>query len=106
MDAPFHVVLLQTEYTSIEDAPRESLAEHISRSKRWHAEGRLVMAGAFLDRPGEPLQTMAVTRTRQDAEEYASGDPFVLAGSARLIAIRPWADILGLPGFTAAGTSG
>jgi uncharacterized protein len=99
MGAPFHVVLLQTEYTSIEDAPRAALAEHVARSKQWHAEGRLVMAGAFLDRPGEPLQTMAVTRTREDAEEYASGDPFVVAGSARVETIRPWADILGLPGF-------
>jgi uncharacterized protein len=96
MEAPFHVVLLQTDYTSIGDAPGEALAEHVARSKQWHADGRLVMAGAFLDRPGEPLQTMAVTRTREDAEEFAAGDPFVLAGSARLTAIRPWADILGV----------
>jgi uncharacterized protein YciI len=53
------------------------------------------MAGAFLDRPGEPMQTMAVVRTREDAEEFASGDPFVIAGTARLTAIRPWGDILG-----------
>jgi uncharacterized protein YciI len=96
METPFHVVLLQTDYTSIEDAPRETIAEHIARSRQWHADGRLVMAGALLDRPGEPLETMAVTRTRQDAEEFAAGDPFVLAGKARLTAIRPWADILGV----------
>jgi uncharacterized protein YciI len=64
------------------------------------------MAGAFLDRPGEPLQTMAVTRTREDAEEFASGDPFVLAGTARVTAIRPWADILGLPRVTGSDTPG
>jgi uncharacterized protein len=96
MEAPFYVVLLQTDYTSIEDAPKEALAEHVARSRQWHAEGRLVMAGAFLDRPGEPLQTMAVLRSHEDAEEFASGDPFVLAGTARLTAIRPWADILGV----------
>ena len=96
MDAPFHVVLLQVDYTAIEDVPVGPLAEHVARSKRWHADGRLVMAGAFLDRPGEPMQTMAVTRTREDAEEFAAGDPFVLAGAARVTAIRPWADILGL----------
>jgi uncharacterized protein YciI len=96
MDAPFHVVLLEVDYTSLDDVPREPLAEHVARSRQWHADGRLLMAGAFLDRPGEPIQTMAVTRTRQDAEEFAAGDPFVVAGTARVTAIRPWADILGI----------
>ena len=96
MDAPFHVVLLQVDYTSMEEVPQEALAEHVARSQQWHADGRLLMAGAFLDRPGEPIQTMAVTRTRQDAEEFAAGDPFVVAGTARVTAIRPWADILGV----------
>jgi uncharacterized protein YciI len=54
------------------------------------------MAGAFLDRPGEPIQTMAVVRTAEDAEEFAAGDPFVAAGTARVTAVRPWADILGI----------
>jgi len=54
------------------------------------------MAGAFVDRPGEAMQTMAVLRTREDAEEFAAGDPFVVAGTARVTAVRPWADILGL----------
>lgn len=96
MEAPFHVVLLEVDYTSLDDVPREPLAQHIARSRQWHADGRLLMAGAFVDRPGEPIQTMAVTRTRQDADEFAAGDPFVVAGSARVTAIRPWADILGL----------
>ena len=96
MDAPFHAVFLEIDYTSLDDVPREQLAEHMTRSKQWHAEGRLVMAGAFLDRPGEPMQTMAVARTREDAEEYAAGDPFVVDGTARVAAIRPWADILGV----------
>jgi len=95
MEAPFHVVLLDVDYIAMEEVPREPLAEHVARSRRWHADGRLIMAGAFLDQPGEPIQTMAVVRTRQDAEEFASGDPFVIAGTARVIAIRPWADILG-----------
>jgi uncharacterized protein YciI len=96
MDAPFHVVFLQVDYASLEEVPREPLEEHVARSRKWHADGRLIMAGAFLDRPGEPIQTMAVVRTRQDAEEFAAGDPFVVAGTARVTAVRPWADILGL----------
>jgi uncharacterized protein YciI len=96
MDAPFHVVFLQVDYTSIDDVPREPLAEHVGRARQWHADGRLLMAGAFADQPGEQIQTMAITRTRRDAEEFAAGDPFVLAGTARVTAIRPWADILGI----------
>jgi len=96
MDAPFHVVFFQVDYTSLDDVPREQLQEHVARSRRWHAEGRLLMAGAFGDRAGEPMQTMAVVRTRQDAEEFATGDPFVVAGTARVTAVRPWDDILGL----------
>lgn len=96
MDVPFHVVFLQVDYTSLDEVPREPLEEHVTRSRRWHSDGRLLMAGAFVDRPGEPIQTMAVVRTRQDAEEFAAGDPFVVAGTARVIAVRPWADILGL----------
>ena len=95
MDAPFHVVFLQVDYTSIDEVPHEPLAEHVARSRQWYADGRLLMAGAFLDQTGEPMQTMAVVRTHQDAEEFAAGDPFVMAGTARVTAIRPWADILG-----------
>jgi uncharacterized protein YciI len=96
MDAPFHAVFLEVDYTSLDEVPRELLAEHMTRSREWHAKGRLLMAGAFLDRPGERLQTMGVLRSREDAEEFAKGDPFVVDGTARIIAIRPWADILGL----------
>jgi uncharacterized protein YciI len=96
MEAPFQVVLFQVDYASLDDVPRDQLEEHAARSRRWHTEGRLLMAGAFLDRPGEPIQTMAVVRTRQDAEEFAAADPFVVAGTARVTAVRPWADILGL----------
>jgi len=96
MDAPFHAVFLEADYASLDEVPRELLAEHMTRSQEWHAEGRLLMAGAFLDRPGEPLQTMGVLRSRDDAEEFAAGDPFVVAGAARISAIRPWADILGV----------
>lgn len=96
VDAPFHVVFFQVDFTSLDEVPREQLGEHVDRSRQWQADGRLLMAGAFLDRPGEPIQTMAVVRTRQDAEEFAAGDPFVVAGTARVTALRPWADILGL----------
>lgn len=46
METPFQVVFLQTDYTSLEEAPRETIAEHVARSRQWHADGRLVMKRA------------------------------------------------------------
>jgi uncharacterized protein len=96
--APYFVAFLETKYASIEEARRlapDALAAHVARSQQWHADGRLLMAGAFLDRPEEPVGTMAVLRTREDAEEFVAGDPFVLVDMVARSDVRPWADILG-----------
>ena len=97
MAPPYFVVFLETTYASLEEvrevAP-DDLAAHVARSKQWHEEGRLVMAGAFLDRPEEPVNTMGVLISREDAEEYVAGDPFVLKGMATCSDIRPWANML------------
>jgi uncharacterized protein len=53
------------------------------------------MAGAFLDNLDEPLTTMGIFTTREDAEEYAKGDPFILNGTVTKWYIREWANILG-----------
>jgi uncharacterized protein YciI len=96
--APYFVAFLETRYASIEEARRlapDTLAAHVARSQQWHADGRLLMAGAFLDRPEEPVSTMAVLRTREDAEEFVAGDPFVLAEMVERSSIRAWANVLG-----------
>lgn len=92
----FFVVFMTTRFSSFADVQREApeqLAEHIRTSKQLHAEGRLLMAGAFLDRPDEPLRTMGVLRTRDDAQRYAENDPFVRAGLVEEWYIRQWANI-------------
>jgi uncharacterized protein YciI len=53
------------------------------------------MAGAFLDRPDEPLRTMGVTRTYEDAKDYAEHDPFLRAGHIEDWDIRRWGNIFG-----------
>jgi hypothetical protein len=97
MQAQYFVVLFRTRYASlaevIEQAPAD-LAAHIARSKQWHEEGRLLMAGAFLDRPEEPVSTMVVLASREDAEEYVAGDPFVVKGMVASSDIRLWANML------------
>jgi uncharacterized protein len=71
------------------------LFAHIARSKELHANGKVLMAGAFLDNLDEPLTTMGIFTTREDAEEYAKGDPFILNGTVTKWYIREWANILG-----------
>ncbi len=56
---------MTTRFQSFPDVQREApeqLAEHVATSKRLHREGLLLMAGAFLDRPGEPVRTMGRAR--------------------------------------------
>jgi hypothetical protein len=52
------------------------------------------MAGAFLDQPDQPLTTMGLFKSRQDAEEFVKGDPFVISGAVKNWQIREWANIL------------
>lgn len=51
------------------------------------------MAGAFLDSPDEPLSTMAVLTSRDAAEDFIRGDPFVVKGMVREWHIRMWANM-------------
>jgi hypothetical protein len=73
----------------------QPLSEHLARSNRLHGEGKVIMAGAFTDGPDEPLTTMSVFYTREDAEEFAQGDPFVLNGAVTNWYVREWGNILG-----------
>ena len=94
--AVYYVVFLETAYTSFEEAVTKAadlLAAHKARSAELHDQGTILMAGAFLDRQDEPLSTMAVCSTREAAEEFVRGDPFVLNGMVRQWHIREWANM-------------
>lgn len=91
----YYVVFLTTSYRSIEEAKAhepELIAAHLARSKEMHDAGTLVMAGAFLDKREEALGTMAVLTSRQAAEEFVKGDPFVRNGKVTTWYIREWAN--------------
>jgi uncharacterized protein YciI len=92
----YYVVFCETLYASFEDAAAKAsdlIATHVARSKELHARGTILMAGAFLNVPNEPLSTMAVCATREAAEEYITGDPFVLNGMVKQWTIREWANM-------------
>jgi uncharacterized protein YciI len=92
----YYVIFVVTAYESFEDARAKAadvIAAHIARSKELHAQGTLLMSGAFLNNPQEPLSTMAVLASREAAEEYIKGDPFHLNGQVRSWSIREWANM-------------
>ena len=93
----YYVVFFDIDYPSVvaalADAP-EALAAHKNRSKEWHAQGKLVMAGAFQDTPDGRLNSMGVLTSREAAEEFAKGDPFVLNGKVIKWSIREWNNML------------
>jgi uncharacterized protein YciI len=102
----YYVVQMTTRYSSIDEvraAAPEELAAHMRRSAEFRERGELLMAGAFLDNgPGELVRTMGVLTTREAAEEYAKGDPFVLAGRVSDCRVREWANMFA----GSAGSSG
>ena len=94
-----HVLLFATAYASIEEAYAQApgeIARHVARSQEFQAMGSLLMAGAFAG-ADQLLETMAIVTSRQAAEEYAAGDPFVLNGMVTSWHIREWNDVVAQP---------
>jgi len=93
----YFVAFLKTRFTSIDEVKAkmpDALATHLSRSNELHRHGKVLMAGAFRSNPGEFVTTMAVFYSREDAEEYVRGDPFVINGMVSDWHIEEWASIL------------
>lgn len=92
----YYVIFVVTAYESFDDVQKKApdmIAAHIARSKELQAQGKLFMAGAFLDRPNEPLSMMAVLTSPEAAEEYIKGDPAYLKGMVRSWHVREWANM-------------
>ena len=93
----YYVVFIETAFDSIQDAATRApaeLARHREHSGRMHERGEVLMAGAFIEDTG-PLSTMAVCRTREAADAFIAGDPFVQGGLVRSTRVRAWADMFG-----------
>lgn len=73
----------------------ETLAEHVRRSAELHAQGHVLMAGAFLEPDADDghLRTMAICPSREAADDFVAGDPFVRNGQVLAHRIRPWANM-------------
>ena len=62
---------------------------HKKVAEEFIAKGVILGMGPFAERGN-----MAIFKTRKDAEEFASADPFVLEGLVKSYAIRDWNDSL------------
>jgi uncharacterized protein YciI len=61
---------------------------HWARCQKFHARGSLLMVGTFADPQKDG--SMAIFTTREAAEEFVAGDPFVLEGVVRGWEVREW----------------
>ena len=86
-----YVVLYQSADDVVSRAP-EHWPAHKARLDEFHGRGDLLMVGTF----GDPQTqgSMAVFGTREAAEEFVAGDPFVRNGVVRAYEIREWREIL------------
>ena len=64
----------------------ENFPAHKARYEEFMRRGVLLSLGPFSDRSG----SMAVFTSREAAEEFVSGDPFVLHGVVKAWQVREW----------------
>ena len=70
----------------------EHYPAHSQRVDEFHARGTLEMVGTFADVQNEG--SMAIFTSREAAEEFAEGDPFVTNGVVKLWTVREWHEVL------------
>jgi uncharacterized protein YciI len=76
-------------YESAEDVRAKAPIHFPAHRARWQEfrdRGELVMIGTFSDLSG----AMGIFTTREAAEEFVKGDPFVLHGVVRSWQIKEW----------------
>jgi uncharacterized protein YciI len=71
---------------------RQHASGHRARLQEFHDRGVLLMAGP-LDEPPSG-QALGIFTTREAAEEFIAGDPFVVGGVVSRWEIRPWLEVL------------
>lgn len=65
---------------------------HTARGREFHERGELLLYGPFANPQEEG--SMAIFSSREGAEEFANGDPFVLNGVVSNWRIQEWNEAL------------
>jgi uncharacterized protein YciI len=71
---------------------QEHAPAHRARLQEFHDRGVLLMAGPLGDPPTG--RAVGIFTTREGAEEFIAGDPFVLNGVVSRWEISPWHEVL------------
>ena len=82
-------------YESAEDVMSKAplhFEAHRARLDEFHGRGELLMVGTFAD--PQTQGAMSIFTTREAAEAFVEGDPFVLNGVVRGWEIREWHEVL------------
>jgi uncharacterized protein len=68
-----------------------NIAGHRARLREFHARGVLLMAGPFAN----PLEgALGVFTSREAADEFIAGDPFVVNGVVARWTLQDWNEVL------------
>ena len=82
-------------YRAVDDflpLAQANIAAHLARLQEFHDRGVLLLAGP-LGEPGNG-DAIGVFTTREAAEEFIDGDPFVANGVVAEWTVRPWNEVL------------
>jgi uncharacterized protein YciI len=82
-------------YTSADDViakARLHYAAHAAWAQEFHTAGTLLMIGTFADVQADGA--MGIFTSRHAAEEFVSGDPFVVNGVVAHAELRDWNEAL------------
>jgi uncharacterized protein len=90
-DTAKYVLFYETAEDAMSKAPTHFPA-HRARIDEFHGRGELLMVGTFAE--PQTQGSMAIFATRQAAEDFVAGDPFVLNGVVRGWEIREWHEVL------------
>jgi uncharacterized protein len=67
---------------------------HLDHVRRWHEQGRVVMAGAVGDPPHGAVFVFSVDDPAE-VEAFADADPYAAAGLVTARRVEPWAVAVG-----------
>ncbi|MEN5309517.1 YciI family protein [Chryseobacterium cucumeris] len=97
---PYTIVMLTTGTTKIEDKAKmgELMKGHMSNIGKLANEGKIVVAGPFLEKNKENYRGMFIfnTQSKEEAEQWVKTDPAVQAGVFSY-EIFPWYGSAALP---------
>ena len=78
-------------YESADDVLSKAPAvfpDHLARLQEFKARGELLLVGTFADPQADG--SMAIFDSRDGAESFAAGDPFVVQGVVRSWTVKEW----------------